>query len=48
MRLRQQRVMRAGKYVMVLYTIRAAYTLLILVGFARKRAQPEDPSSECR
>ena len=28
LRLRQQRVMRAGKYVMVLYTIRAAYTLL--------------------
>ncbi len=47
-RLRQQRVMRAGNYVMVMYTIRAAYTLLILIGFARKRARPEDPTSECR
>jgi hypothetical protein len=47
-RLRQQRVMRAGKFVMLMYTIRTMYTLLILLGFSLKNAAPSDPDSECR
>jgi hypothetical protein len=47
-RLRQQRVMLAGKFVMLMYTVRTAYTVLVLLGFALKRAAPLDPRSECR
>ncbi len=47
MRLRQQRVMRAGKFVMLMYTIRTVYTLLILLGFSLKNAAPSGADSEC-
>ena len=47
-RLRQQRVMLAGKFVMLMYTIRTVYTVLVLLGFSLKRAAPLDPHSECR
>jgi len=40
--------MRAGKFVMLMYTIRTMYTLLILLGFSLKNAAPSDPDSECR
>jgi hypothetical protein len=40
--------MRAGKFVMLMYTIRTVYTLLILLGFSLKNAAPSAANSECR
>ena len=47
-RLRQRRVMLAGKFVMLMYTVRTVYTVLVLLGFSLKHAVPQDPHNVCR
>ncbi len=47
-RLRQQRVMRAAKFIMLMYTLRTAYTVLILTGFSLKHPAQIDLQSPCR
>ena len=47
-RLRQQRVMRAAKFIMLMYTLRTSYTVLILTGFSLKHTAQIDLQSPCR
>jgi hypothetical protein len=40
--------MLAGKFVMLMYTVRTLYTVLVLLGFSLKHAVPQDPHNVCR